>query len=147
VDDEALMRRAISVARHNPGGPFGAVVVHGSGSIIGEGTDRSDEDPTMHDVTAAIRASLATAGSSVAEASVYTTAEPCPMCASAIVWSGITRVVFGTSAQTLERMGQLGIQIGVAEVIGRSHRAGAIEIVGGVLESECDSLYIRGSDG
>jgi tRNA(adenine34) deaminase len=148
VDDETLMRRAISIARANRRAPFGAIVVDKTGQVIGEGTDASDIDPTTHDVTAAIRASLQRMPRrTLVDCSVYATAEPCPMCASAIVWSGIRRVVYGTSARTLARMGLLGIHIGLHEVIDRSHRAGAIEVIGGVLENECDNLYPASPEG
>jgi tRNA(adenine34) deaminase len=71
---------------------------------------------------------------------LYTTAEPCPMCATAILWSGIPHLVYGTSIQTLNRMGFPPLDLSIGEI---SRRASfeRPEITAGVLEEECDSLY------
>jgi tRNA(adenine34) deaminase len=139
--DEEFMRRAIDIARRHPEGPFGAVIVDTrSNSVVAERHNEAS-NPVLHDVVSAIVACPAAALEG-GRLTVYSTAEPCPMCASAIVWSGISRLVFGTSAATLRSVGNRGVDIDAAEVIARSSRAGGLEVVAGVLEEECDALYL-----
>ncbi|MDQ3870312.1 MAG: deaminase [Chloroflexota bacterium] len=117
------------------------IIDDASGQTLAEGWNRTEELPTAHDVTDAIaRLSAGDLGRASA-LTVVCTAEPCPMCASAIVWTGIGRVVYGTSSNTLRARGKLGIDIGLDEVVRRSFRERAIEHIGGVLEAECDLLY------
>jgi tRNA(Arg) A34 adenosine deaminase TadA len=71
---------------------------------------------------------------------LYTTAEPCPMCQGAILWTGIEMVVFGTSIRSLQKMGWRQIDISAEEVIRRSP-SWRCTILGGVLEKECDALF------
>jgi tRNA(Arg) A34 adenosine deaminase TadA len=141
-DDTDWMSQAVAIARANGARPFGAVIVDTAGKVVGRGTDQSNRDPTRHDVMEAIRAAVTAAGhAGLIDATVYATAEPCPMCASAIVWSGIRRVVFGASAAVLKSVGLRGIDIGVREIVDRSERAAAVEVTAGVLEDMCVGLY------
>lgn len=71
---------------------------------------------------------------------LYSTAEPCPMCSGAIVWSGIPSVVFGTTIGTLKRLGLPQIDLSCEEVASRALFDG-FEVVRGVLEDECDALF------
>jgi tRNA(Arg) A34 adenosine deaminase TadA len=142
TDDEEFMRLAIDIASRHPDGPYGAVIVDAhSNSVVAEGHNEASH-PVLHDVISALIACPAEALEG-GRLTVYSTAEPCPMCASAIIWSGMSRLVFGTSAATLRRVGNRGVDIDAAEVIARSARASEIEVVGGVLERECDALYVR----
>jgi len=139
--DEEFVRRAIDIARQHPEGPYGAVIVDTrSNSVVAEGHNQAS-NPVLHDVVSALIACPAEALEG-GRLTVYSTAEPCPMCAAAIVWSGVSRLVFGTSAATLRSVGNRGVDIDAAEVIARSARASDIEVVGGVLEKECDALYV-----
>ena len=74
------------------------------------------------------------------ECTLYTTAEPCCMCQGAVLWAGIPRVVFGTSIDTLKRMGWKQIDIPAKEVVQRTPEA-ECRLVGGILEQECDALF------
>jgi tRNA(adenine34) deaminase len=144
TDDEEFMRRAIEIARREPEEPYGAVIVDArSNTVVAEGHNEAG-NPVLHDVVAALIACPPEA-LAAGRLAVYSTAEPCPMCASAIVWSGVSRLVFGTSAATLRRVRNRGVDIDAAEVIARSTGAGRIEVVGGVLEQECDALYDAGT--
>jgi tRNA(adenine34) deaminase len=135
------MRRAIEIARRHPQAPYGAVIVDtGSNEVLAEGHNE-DGNPILHDVVSALIA-CPPAAVEGGRLTVYSTAEPCPMCASAIVWSGVSRLVFGTSAATLRSVGNRGVDIDAAEVIARSGRAREIEVLGGILEQECDALYV-----
>ena len=78
------------------GGPFGAVIVR-NGQVLATGTNRvvADCDPTAHAEIVAIRAATAALGSHVLDgATLYSSCEPCPMCAAAIHWARIARVEY-----------------------------------------------------
>lgn len=62
------------------------------------------------------------------------------MCQAAALWSGIEKVVFGTSIRTLQRLGWRQIDILAEEVIRRSS-AWTCTVIGGILERECDALF------
>jgi tRNA(adenine34) deaminase len=139
--DQEFMRRAIEIARRHPEAPYGAVIVDtGSNGVVAEGHNE-ESNPILHDVVSALIA-CPPAAVEGGHLTVYSTAEPCPMCASAIVWSGVSRLVFGTSAATLRSVGNRGVDIDATEVIARSSRANDVEVVSGVLEQECDTLYL-----
>jgi tRNA(adenine34) deaminase len=141
--DQEFMQRAIEIASRHPQAPYGAVIVDTrSNEVVAEGHNE-ENNPVLHDVVSALIASPAEALEG-GRLTVYSTAEPCPMCASAIVWSGVTRLVFGTSAATLRSVGNRGVDIDAVEVIARSSPAREIEPVGGVLEKECDALCVSG---
>lgn len=75
---------------------------------------------------------------------LYTTAEPCPMCQSAILYAGIGQVVFGASSRFLSDIGWKQIDIPAAAVVGRA--AGwSCRVVGGALEDECNELFLTAS--
>ncbi len=71
---------------------------------------------------------------------LYTTAEPCPMCQAAILWTGIESVFYGTSIRSLQIMGWRQIDISAEEVVRRSP-TWRCTITGGILEHECDALF------
>ena len=76
---------------------------------------------------------------------LYTTAEPCPMCQSAVEWAGIPLVVYGSSIPFLKSLGWWQIDIRAEEVVRRTpFRRSAV--LGGVLEEECNALFktVRG---
>ena len=142
MDHERYMRRAIEVARGNPDAPFGCVIVDGeTGEILAEGLNDADRSPILHGETAAIMDLVDR--KPVVDPSIvvlYTTAEPCPMCAGAILWSGIPRVFYGTSISTLKRLGLPHVDLRCGEVSSRASFDG-FKVEGGILEGECDALY------
>jgi len=144
-DDELWMRQAIELARDVPDAPFGAVILdRTSGIVVGLGKNDSKANPTLHGEIAAIHAA-ATVFSTGGDFTLFTTAEPCPMCIGAILWSGISRVVYGTSIPTLIRLGWSQIPIRSTEIAERTPTM-PCEIVGGVLEAECDALFAKRVD-
>ena len=106
-DDSLYLRRAIELsARAGQRGnrPFGAVVVSKGGAVLAEASNDTLEtrDCTGHaEVNALSIASTAHPRESFAGATMYASGEPCVMCAGAIFWSGIRRVVFGLDAVSL----------------------------------------------
>jgi tRNA(Arg) A34 adenosine deaminase TadA len=142
ADHEQFMRRAIELASNAPQLPFGAVIVdRQSNRIIAEGWNRGSENPIWHgEIDALNHLASRSAGNAIGPLLLYTTAEPCPMCQSAILWAGLAGVVFGTSIRTLQRMGWRQIDIVAEEVIRRTPFA-SCTLLGGVLERQCDALF------
>ena len=143
--DNSFMRRAIAVAIMNPQHPFGAVIVDNTSEVIvAEGVNQSGRNPILHGEMDAINNYATSGGTDWRRLTLYTTAEPCPMCMSAILWSGISSVVYGTSIPTLMQMGWNQIDIRATEVVGRSHRTNC-EVIPSVLVRECDALFRNAS--
>lgn len=91
-------------ARNRGNRPFGAVIVSGDGDVLVEAYCNNTEtgDCTGHAETNAVRqASKSIGRDSLNAATLYSSAEPCVMCAGAIFWSGLGRVVFGIDAVSL----------------------------------------------
>lgn len=105
--DGTYLRRAIEwsrTARERGNRPFGAVVVSADGAVLAEAYCNTSEtgDCTGHAETNAVRDVSPRVGRDVlAKATLYSSGEPCVMCAGAIFWSGIQRVVFGIDAVSL----------------------------------------------
>jgi tRNA(Arg) A34 adenosine deaminase TadA len=134
------MRRALGIARSNLDAPFGCVIVDGY-DVVAEGFNDAERSPVLHGEMAAIIDLLEARPDIEREHLVlYTTAEPCPMCAGALYWCGIPRVVYGTSTETLKNLGWPHIDLSAEEASRRAAPVG-FETVGGVLEAECDALF------
>ncbi len=145
IDHERHMRRAIALTANTPQLPFGAVIVHReSGETAAEGWNKSTINPTWHGEIDAIDA-LFGSGHRVddSELALYTTAEPCPMCMAAILWSGIQTVLFGTSIRFLQQHGWRQIDVLAEEIVRRSP-GWQCTIVEGVLQEECNRLFAAG---
>jgi tRNA(Arg) A34 adenosine deaminase TadA len=106
-NDLALLRDAIAVAeraRQHGNHPFGAVLVDPDGRIVleAENSVTTQNDVTAHAETNLARLAYQRHGSAaLAGFSLYTSTEPCAMCAGAIYWSGIGRVVYALSEEGL----------------------------------------------
>jgi tRNA(Arg) A34 adenosine deaminase TadA len=108
--DMVYLRRAIDLAREaraNGRHPFGSLVVNERGEVVVEGMNnavRPKGDPTQHAETVACAAAARLLGDAeLAKCTLYTSTEPCAMCAGAIYWVGIGRVVFALSETGLMR--------------------------------------------
>ena len=113
--------------------PVAAIVVL-DGEVIAKGVNGRNtyDDPTAHAEVVAIREAAKKLGRwNLSDCELYVTLEPCVMCAGAIVYSRIKRVVFG--AYDL-RFGACGTALTVAQNEKLHHRA---ELLGGVLHEEC----------
>ncbi len=98
-----LARRARAKGNH----PFGALVANGAGDILFEAgnTSGSTGDCTGHAETNVLRlASTTLSRELLASCTLYTSAEPCAMCAGAVYWSGIGRVVYALPETELARI-------------------------------------------
>lgn len=99
--DEQFMRRALEEARSAAEAdevPIGAVVVSPKGAIIGRGHNLTEalNDVTAHAEMQAITAAATRLGGKyLTGCTLYVTVEPCAMCAGAIGWTQISRIVYG----------------------------------------------------
>jgi len=146
LQHERFMRRAIELAANVPDLPFGAVIVEReSGEIIAEGWNKSSVNPTWHgEIDAINRLAELRPEFEGSRLSLYTTAEPCPMCQGAILWSGIATVVYGTSIRFLQNHGWRQIDLLAEEVVQRSPDW-RCTLIGGMLEQECNALFLAAS--
>ena len=107
ADDARLLRRSLEVARRaqaHGNHPFGAILVGPDGAVLLERENGflPDRDMTGHaERLLASDACRAHPPELLARCTLYTSAEPCAMCAGAIYWAGIGRVVYGLSEQRL----------------------------------------------
>lgn len=111
--------------------PIGAVVVC-RGRIIGKGHNMTERlgDPTAHAEMIAITAATeAMGGKYLNDCTLYVTVEPCPMCAGALAWSQIGKVVYGAADP------KRGFSL-----FSPSLMHPKTVVVGGVLAEECSSL-------
>lgn len=133
------MREALFLAREAAAAgevPVGAVLVR-DGEIVGRGYNRpiAASDPTAHAEILALREGAASSGNYRLENTIlYTTVEPCVMCAGAIVHARVRRLVFG--ARDL-RFGGVRSKFRLADSELLNHRVVVSE---GVLGAECTAL-------
>lgn len=106
-----FMKEAINESAKNletgHGGPFGAVVVK-DGIIVGRGHNEviKNNDPTCHGEIQAIRDACHHLGTyDLSGCELYTSAQPCPMCLSAIIWANIRTVYYGNTAKDASAIG------------------------------------------
>ena len=136
------MRMALDLAHEAESSgevPVGAVLVM-SGEVVGRGRNSPIErsDPTAHAEILALREACAAVGNYRLDgATLYTTLEPCVMCAGALVAARIAKVVFG--ARDL-RFGGVRSKYRLADSEVLNHR---LEIDEGVLGAECAELMLR----
>lgn len=140
--DEYYMQIAIDLAKSNPNAPFAALIVDNkTGEILSKGLNASKVNPTFHGEMVAINNCVkAHPHVDWSQVTLYTTAEPCSMCQSAVVWAKIPRVVFATSFEYLISHGWNQINIRASEINNRaSFYKGTI--TGGVLASKSNILF------
>lgn len=139
---------ALSAASATHGSrPFGAVVVAADGTVLGEGRNSTAEngDCTAHAEVNALRAVTPQHGREVlAGATLYASGEPCVMCAGAIFWSNVRRVVFGIDAQRLRGFRRMQAGAGDLEMSCRQVFEAAphvITVLGPVLADEAAAAH------
>jgi tRNA(adenine34) deaminase len=139
-DDERPMREALALAAEGDF-PFGAVITHNGKALArGFNAGKRRHDPTAHGEMVAIRSFLDAHGSEALKGTtLYTSGEPCVMCMGAIVWCGISRVVYAASVPQIEKyLGQ--IRISCTEIAQKT-RCETIEVTGGVLADDALKLF------
>lgn len=134
LNDEYYMRQALNEARQafDKGEvPIGAIVVC-KGRIIARGHNLTETltDVTAHAEMQAITAAVNVLGGKyLTDCILYVTIEPCPMCAGGLLWSQISKIVYGAKD---EKKGY--------SVFSPSILHPKTEVVSGVMEDECASL-------
>ncbi|MCE7992934.1 MAG: nucleoside deaminase [Roseivirga sp.] len=149
-NDKDFVRMAIETAKaskQNNNLPFGCVLVNKDGEVIlkGENTINSDKDCLAHAEINLIReASKIYDYAYLNDCSIYTSDEPCPMCTSAIYWSGIGRLVYGLSKTNYYKI--VGrdnpnwvFEMPTRELLEKGGRK--LEVVGPLLEDEASVLH------
>jgi len=148
--DEALLGQAFDVARRSRAAgdhPFGSVLADGEGKLLiwqGNGYTSEGGDRTAHaERLLASRAARAYDLKFLARCTLYTSAEPCAMCAGAIYWAGIGRVVYGQTEKALkeqtgahEENPTLDLPCDIVFAAGQR----PTEVVGPLLEDEAAEL-------
>ena len=111
-------------ARQKGNHPFGALLVYqGKVILTAENLVKTSHDVTAHAEMELIRqASKQFPEEILKQATLYTSTEPCAMCSGAIYWAGISHVVFGCSAQTLEKIADGGLAIPSNEIFKQGKR-------------------------
>jgi tRNA(Arg) A34 adenosine deaminase TadA len=139
-DDEIHLRRAIELSREAAAAgdrPYGAVLVK-DGQRVCEARNRqtSARDVTAHAEMELVRDAQRVLGPEALQgATVYASGEPCAMCAGAMYWAGVRRVVFSVSQAEMARLaGGALLPITLREVLARASRP--VEVSGPLLEAE-----------
>ncbi len=140
MNPEYFMRLALAEAKKGDA-PYGAVIVKDNEVVaIAHNTVRRDNDPSAHAEINVIRSLTAKLKNPSLEGySIYTTGEPCPMCATACVWSGVSEIIYGASIEDLISINQSQVNISCEEVIAKSFRS--IKVTKGLLKNECLQLF------
>lgn len=134
--DEEFMREALfeaDAAGEAGEVPVGAIVVL-DGSVIGRGRNAviKTSDPTAHAEIVALREAAQNVGNyRLPGATMYSTIEPCAMCAGALVHARTARLVYGAPDP---KAGAVETHLGICSTDFLNHR---VSVEGGILEDEC----------
>ena len=144
-DHEAFLREAISLSKSaikNGGEPFGSVLVRDGKTILrAENSVFAGKDMTNHAELNLIKmATKQYDAAFLADCTLYTSTEPCAMCAGAIYWSGIGRMVFACSETRLGEIAGIGLNVPSRAVLQTGARA--VEVIGPTsLEEEAALVH------
>lgn len=128
-------------AREKGNEPFGSCLVK-DGQIIltAENTIHTENDPTKHAETNLVsQAARLFDTTTLSESILYTSTEPCAMCAGAIYWAGIRTVVFGCSIPKLNRIAGPSLSISCREVFAAGVET--TQVIGPILEDEAITVH------
>ena len=144
-----MIRRALDLARRareHGNHPFGALLADRDGGVLleAENTVVTEADCTGHAETNLVRRACRNLDrEALAAATLYTSTEPCAMCAGAIYWSGISRVVFGLRESELRALiadpRNPTLALSCREVFARGQRR--VDVLGPVLEDEARAVH------
>lgn len=124
-------------ARDSGDGAYGALILNEPGEVIvrAGNTTSGDDSVTCHAEINAIQHAESIRGKgNLSGCTIICSAKPCPMCASAIIWSGLNRVVYGAGIDALNNAGQKQIDIYSSEIFSKADRV--ITVAGPLLEQE-----------
>jgi tRNA(adenine34) deaminase len=138
--DLELMQAAMAEARAAEAAgevPVGAIIVSSEGEVVARGANRvlRDSDPTAHAEIVALRSAGTTLGNyRLLGCTMYSTLEPCSMCAGAILHARLARLVYAAADP---KAGACGSVIAVINHPALNHR---VELIDGVLADECGTM-------
>jgi len=140
----SFMRQAINLAQQaRTGGnhPFGALLVwDGEVVMTAENTVNTGHDITHHaELNLVSAASRQFSMVELGQMTLYTSTEPCAMCAGAIYWAGIRKVVYGCSAAALGRLAGGSFVVPCADLF--AYGVEPTEVVGPVLADEAEKVH------
>ncbi|WP_421946763.1 nucleoside deaminase [Phaeodactylibacter xiamenensis] len=132
------MQAAIQKAE-SAGTPYGAVLLQPEtgGKVIVANSVKADADPTAHAEVNAIRQARKL-GISTTGSILFSTCEPCPMCAMAAVWAGVSKIYFGATIDDAAAHGHQ-VKIYCREIAEKAWYD--IKVEGGVLQEDCVALF------
>lgn len=138
-EQERLLRAAFRLAesaRASGNHPFGALLARaGEPLVTAENTVSTSGDATAHAELNLVQAAARSLGrEGLAGSTVYASTEPCAMCAGALYWAGVSRVIFGLSAEALGALAGGSLVIPCREIFARGRRR--VEVIGPLLEDE-----------
>lgn len=141
LDDDSLhMRTAIAASRQAKArgdAPFGAVLVKdGRALMTALNNQNTTRDCTGHAEVVLVRDAQRELGDAALRgATVYASGEPCAMCAGAMFWAGIRRVVYAASTPAMDAiMGEPALSVRCADALAKA--APAVQVDGPLLEEE-----------
>jgi tRNA(Arg) A34 adenosine deaminase TadA len=143
LDDEVWLRKVIAMSAESRAAgnhPFAALVVDAEGNILAEAYNAHSADRTSHAEMVALRHASATYPiERMRGATLYTSAEPCAMCAGGAYWTGIARVVYAMSEENLLKITgshpeNLTLSLPCRQVFATGQRN--VEVIGPMLEAE-----------
>ena len=141
---EKFVRESIRLAeqaKQNGNHPFGALLVKDDKVLLtAENTVNTENDCTRHaELNLVSQASQQFTPDILTHSILYTSTEPCAMCAGAIFWAGIPVVVFGCSSATLWDISSGNLMISSPEIFARGqHR---VKVIGPILEHEALTVH------
>lgn len=151
LDHETHLRHAIAEsakARAAGNHPFAAILVGPDGTVL---MTQHNAYLPLRDMTGHAERVLMTRASTtlpkalLAESTIYTSAEPCAMCAGAIYWTGLKRVVFGLTEKNLKKITgdhpenpTLDLPCHVVFAAGQRQ----VEVIGPLLEDEAAAVHV-----
>ena len=149
-DDEKFLRRSFDVAKRamtHGNHPFGALLVDAAGEVLMEVENGylPDRDMTAHaERLLATQASKTLDPKFLADCTLYTSAEPCAMCAGAMYWAGIGRLVYGLSERRLKTITGNHAENPTLDLPCRMVFAAGqrrVEVIGPLLEDEAAAIH------
>jgi tRNA(Arg) A34 adenosine deaminase TadA len=150
LDHEKFLRLSFDVARRaraNGNHPFGSILVSPAGDVLLEVENGflPDRNMTGHaERLLATRACKQFATELLLGSTLYTSAEPCAMCAGAIYWAGIGRVVYGLSEGRLKAITGAHAENPTLDLPCRTVFAAGqrrVEVIGPLLEDEAAAIH------
>ena len=137
---EDFMRIALEEAKKGDS-PYGAVIVKDDEVVAkGYNTVKRDSDPSAHAEINAIRSLTTQIKTPYLNGyTIYATGEPCPMCATACVWTGLAEIVIAASIEDLIALNQSQVRIACEDIIAKSSKN--IKVTKGLLREESMQLF------